>query len=211
MTSAPAPPEGWVEQIIIAGDHEVVIHLPPDPFAEDLIDMEVYEASGELPYWAELWPSAKALARALPGRPLHGRKVLELGAGVALPGIVAAKEGAKVTITDLQPDANDAARHNAQVNGVSFVAEIVADWREPQVLLDAGPFDLVIGADLLYEEYHAPTLLDLLVKLDAPVLLGDQGRRTWPAFHTLAQEVFEIESRQDPDLTVASVHELRRR
>lgn len=203
-----ALPAGWVEQVVALDGLDVAIHLPPDPFAEDLIDMEVYEASGELPYWAELWPSAIALARVLARRALDGRRVLELGCGMALPSIVAACRGARVTATDLQPDALDAARHNAAVNGAR-IDGFVADWRTPETLVARGPWDLVLAADVLYETHQVDTLLGVLVALDAPVLLADQGRTPGAPFFKRVTEHFAVESRTDPELQHVQVHALR--
>lgn len=202
-----APPHGWVEQIVALDGLEIAIHLPPDPFAEELIDMEMYEREEELPYWAELWPSALALARVLRRRRLQGLRVLELGCGMALPSIVAAAGGAHVTATDFQPDALDAARHNAAINGVA-ITFAVADWRDHASLVAQGPWDLVIGADLLYEFHQIDTLHGVLVALGAPVLLGDQDRRPSAAFFERVRIDFDVQSTQDPELPHVAVHAL---
>jgi predicted nicotinamide N-methyase len=202
-----APPTGWVEQIVALDGLDVAIHLPPDPFAEDLIDMEVYEKDGELPYWAELWPSAIALSRVLRRRSLHGRKVLELGCGMALPSIVAACGGARVLATDLQPDAMDAARHNAGVNGAE-IETMTLDWRAPQPAVERGPWDLVIAADVLYEAHQVQTLLEVLVLLGTPVLLGDQGRTPGLPFFDQAAEHFDVVATVDPEMSHVYVYEM---
>ena len=54
------------------------------------------------PYGAVVWPSAIALAHELATRTLAGVRILELGAGTGLPGIVAASLGARVVQTDRQ-------------------------------------------------------------------------------------------------------------
>jgi len=203
-----APPAGWVERVVAFDGLEVTIHLPPDPFAEDLIDMEVYEREGELPYWAELWPSGVALARALSGRRLGGARVLELGCGMALPGIVAALQGAHVTATDFQPDALTAAEHNARVNGVDMTFELL-DWREHDAVVARAPWDLVIAADVLYEGHMVDSLLGILVALRSPVLLADQGRIPGQPFFGAAAEHFTIAAHTDPELTHVSVYDLR--
>jgi hypothetical protein len=51
--------------------------------AEDLIDEDDYARDERLPYWAELWPSGLVLAERLTRRDLAGRRVVELGCGVA--------------------------------------------------------------------------------------------------------------------------------
>src|SRR5919108_5440352 len=59
-----------------------------------------------LPYWADLWPSAMALARHLwQATALRGLRVLELGCGLGLAGIVASRKGGVVTFTDYEADA----------------------------------------------------------------------------------------------------------
>src|SRR3954447_5122554 len=57
-----------------------------------------------LPYGVALWPSAIALAHEVATRvdAFRGRRVLELGAGTGLPGIVAASLGGQVVQTDRQ-------------------------------------------------------------------------------------------------------------
>ncbi len=59
-----------------------------------------------LPYWAELWPSAIGLAHYLDRDvSLRGKHVLELGCGLGLLGVIAARDGARVLCTDYEPDA----------------------------------------------------------------------------------------------------------
>ena len=58
-----------------------------------------------MPYWAELWPSGLALADYVATLDLAGRRVLELGCGLALPSFAAALGGADVLATDWAPEA----------------------------------------------------------------------------------------------------------
>ena len=39
---------------------------------------------------------------------------------------------------------------------------MTADWREPERFVALGPFDLVLAADVLYEERNAEPILALL-------------------------------------------------
>ncbi len=133
--------------------------------AEDLIDEDDYARDERLPYWAELWPSARVLADELAGRDLAGRRVVELGCGVGLPSIVAALAGARALATDWYEEALAFAGANAARAGVE-VATMLVDWGgPPAALTGAAPYDLVVGADLLYEERNGVALAALLPRL----------------------------------------------
>jgi predicted nicotinamide N-methyase len=68
----------------------------------DSITDEEFNQDERLPYWAELWPSAQALANfILQNKYLfEGKKILELGCGLGLVGIAATIAEAKVLFTD---------------------------------------------------------------------------------------------------------------
>lgn len=105
------------------------------------------EAATRRPYGVVLWPAAIALAHALASRPLAGRRVLELGAGTGLPGIVAAALGAEVVQTDRQQLVLAVCERNAARNDVTTITHRLADWTAWQ---DGATYDLIIGADILY-------------------------------------------------------------
>ena len=66
-------------------------------------------------------------------------------------------------------------RLNAERNGVLLRLARVR-WSEPNPLLRAAPWDLVLGADLLYEARNAEQLAELLPELGGEVLLAEPGR-----------------------------------
>src|SRR5215218_2351594 len=117
-----------VEEVVPLQGGELTVLRPRD--TEALIDEEAFEREELMPYWAELWPSGVALARAVASMALGGRRVLELGCGgLALPSIVAAQAGARVVATDWAPDALELARSNAERNGATIAVERAA-WGE---------------------------------------------------------------------------------
>jgi release factor glutamine methyltransferase len=69
-------------------------------------------------------PKAGSLffCRHLPVRP--GERVLEIGSGLGLAAILAARAGARVVATDVLPDAVEAIRLNAALNGVQVEARL---------------------------------------------------------------------------------------
>jgi predicted nicotinamide N-methyase len=143
--------------------------------AEALLDEEAFEREEFLPYWAELWPSGLALARHVAGLELAGLKVVELGCGLGLAALAAAFCGGEVLATDWAEDAIELLHRNAERNGVLLRVARVR-WSEPEPLLRAAPWDLVLGADLLYEARNAEQLTELLPRLGGEILLADPGR-----------------------------------
>ncbi|WP_293251246.1 hypothetical protein [Nannocystis sp.] len=140
------------------------------------------------PYFGTLWPSGRGLARWLAtlaaDRPgcLTGQVVLELGCGLGLPALVAARLGARVIASDCHPDVPGFLAGNAALNGVAIEYRAL-DWRAPAELAamreQLGALDLVIGSDLLYEAELAGALgpaLDALCGPNTRVLLADPGR-----------------------------------
>ena len=196
------------EDAIAVGARQVLLRRPRDTQA--LLDEQAFERDEFLPYWAELWPSALALARAVTGRALRGARVVELGCGLGLPSIVAALAGGRVLATDWSADAVSFAAHNAALNGASLETAVV-DWAEPEGLEASGPFQMVLASDVLYEQRDVVPLLELLPRLGGEVWLSDPGRGPAAAFLEAAAEHFEVTSRPDPAGPRVRVHRLRPR
>ncbi|MCX6047553.1 MAG: 50S ribosomal protein L11 methyltransferase, partial [Chloroflexi bacterium] len=130
------------------------------------------------PYGFLLWDSALALAEQLVAQAeqVRGKRILELGAGVGLPGLVAHSLGASVWQTDHQSSALNLAMLNAQQNGVAGIAHFVADWR---TWTHTQSYDLLLGADILYERTLYVDLAHIFSHNLAPggrLLLSDPGR-----------------------------------
>jgi predicted nicotinamide N-methyase len=161
------------EETIELGDRSLRITRPVD--AESLLDEDAFDHEEFLPYWAELWPSGRALAEIVGERDVAGLRVVELGCGLALPSLSAALGGATVLATDWSPDAVDLVRKNAEANGLTIEVEVVG-WAAAEELVERAPFDLVLASDVLYERRNADELLDLLPKLGSEALVADPSR-----------------------------------
>ena len=148
------------------------------------------------PYWSVLWRSGMALARELDGEDLRGLRVVELGCGLAVPSIAAARGGAKVIATDGDIDALGLVRRNAEANGVELETAAV-DWADPDELVDRGPFDLVLCSDILYERPSVALLLNLLPRLAPVAWVADPGRPAAEAFMEQATRRWQIETHVD--------------
>lgn len=137
----------------------------------------IVRMTNRVPYGVSLWPSSIALGHEVAARAgeFAGRRVLELGAGTGLPGIVAASLGASVVQTDNHELVLHLARRNAEANGVSLEHR-QADWEEWD---DPDRYDWILGADVLYGDGLRDHLRRIFEENLAPggrVLLADPDR-----------------------------------
>ena len=153
-----------VPRTIEIGGQPLEIWRPPD--MEALIDIGAFEADERIPYWADVWESAIVLAEDLAACDGHGLTLLELGCGLGLPALVAARAGFTVTATDYEEPALEGVRFNAAKLGLPTIATRVVDWRRPPD--DLGRFDRVVAADVLYEPHHATALARVVAATLAP-------------------------------------------
>jgi predicted nicotinamide N-methyase len=173
--------------------------------AAELPDDGAVEWAPLAPYWAVLWRSGAALARELDGEALNGLRVVELGCGLGVPSLAAGRAGATVLATDEAPEALELVARSAEANGV-HVETAVADWSGPGELLERGPFDLVLAADVLYERPTVAVLLKLLPRLAHGAWLADPGRPAAGAFLEQAHRLWSVETRERG---VVQLHRLR--
>ncbi|HEX8855509.1 MAG TPA: methyltransferase domain-containing protein [Thermoleophilaceae bacterium] len=208
--SFPGPLLDIVAETVESGDLQLTIIRP-----RDWAELRHQDGADGLsaPYWAIAWPSGRALAEVVAARDLSGTHVLELGCGLALPSLAAAKRGAEVLATDSSPDAVVFAAHNFALNEVEGeVAQ--ADWREADPLVESGPWDLVLAADVLYLRHNVEALLRVLPALlggEGEALIADPNRAGGRDFAAAARRMFELESRPDPGREKMTLHRLTRR
>ncbi len=132
----------------------------------------------QIPFWAELWPASLGLARYIFNNRqfLQEKSILELGAGIGLAGIAARLAGANLLQTDYAEAALRFIRANSLRNGLTEPQLLLADWRRfPRV----GQFDLILGADILYEKTLHSKIDEIITNTLKPngiVWLADPGR-----------------------------------
>jgi predicted nicotinamide N-methyase len=180
--------------------------------AESLLSEEAFQREELLPYWAELWSSSVALARALSPRALKGARTLELGCGLGLVAAVAARAGGRVTATDWSAPALELTARNAEANGVE-VEVLRCAWQSPEPLVARAPWDLVLASDVLYDRSNVDLLLDLLPRLAdrrSEVLIADPLRPPAAEFLRRAAADWEVGTRPVAGRPAVSLHTLRR-
>ncbi|XP_016101760.1 protein-lysine methyltransferase METTL21B-like isoform X1 [Sinocyclocheilus grahami] len=168
--------------------------------------------SASLGVAASVWDSALHLCQFFENESLDlsGTRIIELGGGTGLVGIVAARLGAHVTITDL-PSAVSQIERNIAAN--TPFSGWPSDGPSVSALawgLDHSRFssswDFVLGADIVYLPETFPLLLDTLVHLcrdGAVVYLASTMRREHGAqdfYDHMLPQMFSVELVQrDPE------------
>jgi ETFB lysine methyltransferase len=187
-TPLAAIPDRQVERVII-DRFTFEIERPADSYSllDDPVVLDAHERDEYMPYWADLWPAARMLAKAVAKEdwskyPVTGPRleVLELGCGLGVPGLTALACGLRVTFSDYDLTAVRFAAGNARRNKLYDFRTLPLDWRCP-------PEDLrvpvILGADLTYEARNIEPLVKLIRKVLVPggvCLLTDQDRMPAP-------------------------------
>lgn len=145
--------------------------------AEDLISEKDFERDERLPYWADIWPSARVLAARLLGETGAGRSLIELGCGAGLVSAAAAIAGFDVVASDYYEDALRFARLNTTRNAGREIATRLLDWRS--LPSESTRYDVVVASDVLYERPYGPLVaaaLDRFLASNGFALIADPGR-----------------------------------
>ncbi len=165
-----------------------------DPFAN----------SSDFPFWIKLWEAAIILAEVTASLEpaVAGPRLLELGAGIGAPGLVAAARGFDVTLTDYEKVIMNFQRVSAAASGLRPKFALL-DWTKAT---DMAPFDTIIGAEILFRQDLLEPLLRIFKKLLKPggkiYLAHDLRRQTLYKFLDKAKDDYKIMAKKI-DLTSA--------
>ncbi len=141
-------------------------------------------SSSAWPIFGLLWPSSRALAHVMHSFELEGKRILELGCGLALASLVVHRRGGNITASDCHPLAAEFLRENLQLNQLPAMKYQTGNWSRPNPLL--ARFDVIIGSDVLYDRGQPEVLsqfIDLHAQPDAEVLIVDPDRGNRVSFN----------------------------
>jgi predicted nicotinamide N-methyase len=187
-TPLAAIPDRQVERVII-DRFQFDIERPADSYAllDDPIVLDAHERDEYMPYWADLWPAARMLAKAVAKedwskypKTRDKLEALELGCGLGVPGLIALACGLRVTFSDYDLTAVRFAANNARRNKLYDFKSVPLDWRCPPADLKV---PVILGADLTYETRNIDPLVKFIRKVLLPggiCLLTDQNRTPAP-------------------------------
>lgn len=176
-------------EISIGHTLELVGIVDPYELLEQMIEKESINRDERFPYWAELWPSSLGLARWFCTANITPapHRVLELGCGLGLLGIVLARLGWWVEATDFVEDALIFTTYNALKNQVAGRHQVAyLDWRNPV----GETCEFMVAADVAYEKKNHPHLARVLRHRLAPggwFYLADPRRPTARGFCELLE------------------------
>jgi predicted nicotinamide N-methyase len=159
---------------------------------EELVDLpEVRIAFSDdeyLPYWADIWPAARMLAKAILSHSWPANAIaLELGCGLGIAGLAAMNKGLRVVFSDYELTAVAFAEHNARLNRFENFETRPFDWRDPPKDLQV---PIVLGSDVTYEARNHRPLVNTLCQVLAP---GGECWLTEPDRPKMAEFISQIE------------------
>jgi len=137
-------------------------------------------SSASWPLFGMVWPSARMLANAMQTQDLVGKRILEIGCGLALASLVIHRRQGDITASDCHPLTETFLAENLRLNDLPALKYQTGHWgRENQAL---GQFDLIIASDVLYERDQPETLSQFIHLHSADpvniiVLDPDRGNR----------------------------------
>lgn len=159
----------------------------PELFGDAVAQGEKAGAIGDI-----VWPSSVALSERLVGGfgpLLEGRRIVEVGCGVGLTGLTAAKLGAaEVLCTDRDERVLSMVAASAEMNALPGVATQKVDWKDSSTWPAQGSADVILGADVLYHGHAHQALAELLEHLLVATTHRDEAG---PRFALLMEPMHE--------------------
>lgn len=139
------------------------------------------------PLFGQVWPSARVLALAMNSHAIAGKRILEIGAGLALASLVMHRRQGNVTVTDWHPLTETFLNTNLQANQLPPLPYQPGNWAvdDADGASGLGRFDLIVGSDVLYERQQPEQLarfIDQHATPDAEVIIVDPDRGNRSAF-----------------------------
>jgi predicted nicotinamide N-methyase len=160
------------ETVLIAG-HRFLIGRPDavDRLIDHPVSRPSFATAGEyMPYWANLWPTARLLAQVIVGEAWdinasNPPEALEIGCGLGLAGIAALARGLRVIFSDYDATALRYAVDNARLNGFTDFRVLHMDLRRPPEGLRV---PVLLGSDVIHEMRMAVPLAAFIRTVLAP-------------------------------------------
>ncbi|MCX8041542.1 MAG: protein N-lysine methyltransferase family protein [Thermodesulfobacteriaceae bacterium] len=177
------------EEITIRGK-ELKIFKPKR--LEDVFQGDPFFEVEKFPFWFKIWEGSIILADYL-ATLKPPKKILELGAGLGVPSLVASSFGHEVIASDYELLPLKLIELSAKANTLK-VKTMVLDWKQPQLY---EKFDLIVGAEVIFKTSLFEPLLELFIKFlneKGEIILAhsSERKRILIPFLYKAQQFFEV-------------------
>jgi len=157
-------------------------------------------SSASWPLFGILWASGQVLAEHMKDFDIAGKRILEVGCGIALASHLLNNRHANITATDYHPEAGKFLAENVKLNHSDQIPYVRTGWADAKSTL--GEFDVIIGSDLLYESEQIELLAYFLQQHAAAkceIILVDPGRGHHAKFSKKMVALGFTHSQQKPD------------
>jgi len=157
-------------------------------------------AYGDAPFWGRVWPSALAMIHFMEQHPqyIHGKKIIELAAGLGLPSFYACQSASDTIVSDYAADAVKWMDKNIHLNNLAQIQAKQINWNQlPQDLV----VETLLLCDVNYDSKQFEALLLMVqyfLKQGTTILLATPQRLVGREFintllaYTLLNEIIEI-------------------
>lgn len=156
----------------------------------------------DFPYWSQLWPASIGLATFLEERPYYitNKRLLEIGAGLGLPSLIAARYAKKICASDYLPEVLECLQASATHNKLENFTSQLIDWNKLEEIPKA---DVLLISDINYDPKEFPAILALIEKFldqQTTVILSTPQRLMARSFlnslevFCIEKEVIQVES-----------------
>jgi len=188
------------------GDMDVHIRMLRDNLQyhdKDGVAEKLGISSATWPLFGVVWPSSEVLAHLMSDYNVEGKRVLEVGCGIALASLVLNRRLADITATDYHPETEGFLVYNAGLNQDEVIPFVRTGWADAQDD-ELGVFDLIIGSDLLYENESVELLSSFVNQhagLHCDVVIVDPDRGFHAKFSKKMVTLGYSHSQEKPETT----------
>lgn len=161
-------------------------------------------SSAQWSLFGVIWESSMVLAHEMADYNIQGKRILEVGCGMALSSLLLNARHADITATDYHPEAGSFLAENVRLNNGASIPFLRTGWDN---LTDGlGQFDVIIGSDLLYEKAHIELLSEFIhrhCKQHCEVIIVDPGRGNHAPFSKKMVRLGYTHSQRKPEITAS--------
>lgn len=200
-----------IESFVFSGELLEAFVPSPSWIQERYVQEKTAGKEPLFPYWAQVWPAAKALCEIIADQPelVKDKTLLELAAGIGLPSLLAARFAKNSIASDYILDAVDIIQRSVIHNSIHNIQTALIDWNHLPAVIKP---DVLLLSDINYDPSSFEILFAVLrrfIEQGATILLSTPQRLAGRAFMERMQpwckQQYEMEILHNGALVYTSV------